>query len=817
RKSWSSQSVATRPEDRLTWDRDAELSGEPLPVLDNGEHEELVYMVLSYVGGGDLFTMIAERHRYIGHDALVSDVFIQLLDAVAWCHERGVKHRDLKPENVLCDHDGERVVITDFGLATTERWSRDYGCGSSYYMSPECYGDPAAPSNQPNYDTLANDIWTLGVVLVNLATGRNPWEAASPSDPTFKSFCGDPSRFLMSILPITAEANSIFTRVFERDQARRCSLAELREMVLGVRRWTLRGSELDGASEGARDVARGCGLLDLEAGSGSSSGSSSSSDMAERSRFSEDTILEGDDELEDTTEEGVADWYDIVPEYANRMSTSVRTESACSHTSSLEMLRSRPVSKILSHSPRMDTPESWGHDNDLTVRRVGHNHVELAPAERSYPASESHPGSEEERSRPESIPRWPKMVQGWEAGEDDVMATPRTPPSSMVREEDTPRGESLFGTPRDVRVRGGPTVTPKQVTTPRTGAAIGALGDRGFARDGVLGATLSTPKSSGTPQGSPFQSRIPRYTGSPRIRTESARCAPAFTISPSPNASTGRERMQSAPLDLSSTSMHDLPLNVTSVRQMPLNASSSTLSVDSSSESSMFPLTPMKAEVILNSPNVIISRPSDGKLWEASSSSGRSLWNESCESQTTVWSGEAVVQGRRALELEAAQGRRALELEPGAPLFDPSARVFVGDVGRDRNRSWGAPVPSTVMANPAPRRRYHTTGEDETKLVFARRRCPSGSPPKQQQQRKVKRVPVPPIPNELLEEHERQLSVKASRHELVAHGQMVELLAADLGASSDMLPPPGLVFEGRDRQVGPKRLLENARAWFRRA
>ncbi|KAG8695593.1 hypothetical protein FRC08_007680 [Ceratobasidium sp. 394] len=136
RKSWSSHSVVAKPEDQLAWDRDAELSGEPLPLLENGTREELVYMVLDYVGGGDLFTLIAERHRYIGHDALVTDVFLQLVDAVVWCHERGVKHRDLKPENVLCDQDGHRVVISDFGLATMERWSRDFGCGSSYYMSP---------------------------------------------------------------------------------------------------------------------------------------------------------------------------------------------------------------------------------------------------------------------------------------------------------------------------------------------------------------------------------------------------------------------------------------------------------------------------------------------------------------------------------------------------------------------------------------------------------------------------------------------------------------------------------------------------------
>ncbi|KAF8595574.1 kinase-like protein, partial [Ceratobasidium sp. AG-I] len=196
----------------------------------------LVYMVLSYVGGGDLFTLIAEQQLYIGRDELVTSVFMQLIDAVAWCHERGVRHRDLKPENVLCEEGGKVVYVSDFGLATTERWSRDFGCGSSYYMSP----DPLTPATSPNYDTLANDVWTLGVVLVNLSTGRNPWEAASPLDATFTSFCADPANFLPTILPISGEANAVLVRVFERDQAKRCSLAELKEMVLSVKRWTLR-------------------------------------------------------------------------------------------------------------------------------------------------------------------------------------------------------------------------------------------------------------------------------------------------------------------------------------------------------------------------------------------------------------------------------------------------------------------------------------------------------------------------------------------------------------------------------------------------
>lgn len=197
---------------------------------------DCTYVVLEFCPEGDLFSNITEQGRFVGDDRLAKAVFLQLLDAVQFCHSIGIYHRDLKPENVLVTNQGNTVKLADFGLATKDKITTDFGCGSTFYMSPEC--QRPSTRTQACYASAPNDVWSLGVILVNLTCGRNPWKKASPDDSTFRAFLKDPN-FLVSILPLAPELNRILRRVFECDPQKRISLAQLKELILACPRFTI--------------------------------------------------------------------------------------------------------------------------------------------------------------------------------------------------------------------------------------------------------------------------------------------------------------------------------------------------------------------------------------------------------------------------------------------------------------------------------------------------------------------------------------------------------------------------------------------------
>ncbi|EIN11724.1 kinase-like protein [Punctularia strigosozonata HHB-11173 SS5] len=134
---------------------------------------------------------------------LVSSMFAQMCEAVGTCHDAGVFHRDIKPENFIVtdgwtavDGRQERKVIvklSDFGLSTTDVDSADMDCGSAPYMSYECRNNIA-----PTYKPRAADVWSLGIVLINMLYHYNPWtDTTAGGCSSFELFRQQPVNFFM--------------------------------------------------------------------------------------------------------------------------------------------------------------------------------------------------------------------------------------------------------------------------------------------------------------------------------------------------------------------------------------------------------------------------------------------------------------------------------------------------------------------------------------------------------------------------------------------------------------------------------------------
>ncbi|KOH01310.1 protein kinase GIN4 [Saccharomyces eubayanus] len=139
-----------------------------LRLYDVWETNTDLYLVLEYAEKGELFNLLVERGPLPENEAI--RFFRQIIIGVSYCHALGIVHRDLKPENLLLDHK-YNIKIADFGMAALETEGKllETSCGSPHYAAPEIV------SGIP-YQGFASDVWSCGVILFALLTGRLPFD-----------------------------------------------------------------------------------------------------------------------------------------------------------------------------------------------------------------------------------------------------------------------------------------------------------------------------------------------------------------------------------------------------------------------------------------------------------------------------------------------------------------------------------------------------------------------------------------------------------------------------------------------------------------
>lgn len=217
-------------------------------------HRDKVYMFMEYCAGGSLAGLL--EHGRVEDETVIMVYALQLLEGLAYLHQAGIVHRDIKPENILLDHNGI-IKYVDFGAAKViarqgktavpmdsfstgsnrkeslvpkdaqnahQRKNQQTMTGTPMYMSPEVIrGDAANAVHRQG----AVDIWSLGCVILEMATGRRPWSSmdnewaimyniAQGNQPTL------PSKDQLSDLGI-----DFVRRCFECDQLKRPTAAEL--------------------------------------------------------------------------------------------------------------------------------------------------------------------------------------------------------------------------------------------------------------------------------------------------------------------------------------------------------------------------------------------------------------------------------------------------------------------------------------------------------------------------------------------------------------------------------------------------------------
>ncbi|WP_120667903.1 Stk1 family PASTA domain-containing Ser/Thr kinase [Caldibacillus debilis] len=137
-------------------------------IYDVGEEDDIYYIVMEYVEGETLKEYIKHRHPLPVETAV--DIMKQLAAAVRHAHQNNIIHRDIKPQNILIDKQGN-VKITDFGIATaltaTTITDTNSVLGSVHYISPEQIKGSQA--------TKKSDIYSLGIVMFELLTGKLPY------------------------------------------------------------------------------------------------------------------------------------------------------------------------------------------------------------------------------------------------------------------------------------------------------------------------------------------------------------------------------------------------------------------------------------------------------------------------------------------------------------------------------------------------------------------------------------------------------------------------------------------------------------------
>ena len=180
-------------------------------VHDLGEVDGQPFLSMEYVDGEDLASLLRRIGRLPADKAL--ELARQLCAGLGAAHERGILHRDLKPGNVLVDGQG-RAKITDFGLAAlASDLEAPELAGTPAYMAPEQLGE--------GHVSYASDIYSLGLVLYEMFTGRSPFGGNDSRQVLERLHQSDPPRMSTHVQGLDPQLEEVVLRCLRLEPERR--------------------------------------------------------------------------------------------------------------------------------------------------------------------------------------------------------------------------------------------------------------------------------------------------------------------------------------------------------------------------------------------------------------------------------------------------------------------------------------------------------------------------------------------------------------------------------------------------------------------
>lgn len=194
-------------------------------MYDFAYNRDWAWIALELAENGELFDKIEPD---LGVDQDVAHFyFTQLVNAVGFLHSKGVAHRDIKPENLVLDSRGN-LKLTDFGLAvvfqkkTGPKRKCKKSCGSPPYAAPEVVSG--------NYDPSMCDIWSCGIVLFVLLTGKIAWEMPVMEDTDYAFYIKNRGEILVSPWnKIDLGALSLLRKILVPDVSERISINKIKQ------------------------------------------------------------------------------------------------------------------------------------------------------------------------------------------------------------------------------------------------------------------------------------------------------------------------------------------------------------------------------------------------------------------------------------------------------------------------------------------------------------------------------------------------------------------------------------------------------------